>query len=367
MTPAYGEMTTLTWRKRRAGQRLIVGFAGTSPSAEFRAFCKEALPAGFILFAHNVEEPAQVYELNRELQSLLPDRYPPLLSLDQEGGRVQRVRATAWPRARWVGNVDDPKRTLYLAELMADELRAMGFNLNFAPVCDVDSNPANPVIGDRAYASHPDAVIRHALTVMEAYHSRGLIACAKHFPGHGDTAKDSHHDLPVVEKERPALFETELKPFSAAVRREIGMIMTAHVVFPDLDPDYPATLSSKILKGVLRDQLGYQGVIVSDDMEMKAVRDRYPLDLQLDLACRATCDLFLVCHELDLAWKAWETLVYLQETDKTHDTLAEDSERRLHVLRERFLKNAPLAPELAVVGSPAHQAVAGRFAAEGRG
>lgn len=365
-TTAMGEMTSLSWRKHRAGQRLIVGFAGTSPSPEFRAFVREARPAGFILFAHNVEDPAQVRELNRELVSLLPDRYPPIISVDQEGGRVQRVRATRWPAARWVGNVNEPKLSWQLGLSMADELLAMGFNVNFAPDFDVDSNPKNPVIGDRSYATSAAAVARHATTVLRAFHERGLVGCAKHFPGHGDTAVDSHLDLPVVEKERPELLEVELAPFRAAIAAEVAMIMTAHVVFPDLDPELPATMSRRILKDLLRDQMGYGGVIVSDDMEMKAVRGRYPLEVQLDLATRATVDLFLVCHELDLCWQSYETLVRLQEEDKAHDTLAEDSERRLLALRERFWKDRAPAPDLSVVGSPAHHALASRITLEGK-
>lgn len=365
MSPAYGEQTTLSWRKRRAGQRMMVGFDGVSPSPEFRAFAREACPGGFVLFARNVEEPGQVLELNRELTSLLPDSHPPLLGVDQEGGRVQRVRATEWPRARWVGNIDEPKRTAELAGAMADELLAMGFNVNFAPVCDVDSNPKNPVIGDRSYGSRPDLVARHASVVVRVSQERGLIGCAKHFPGHGDTAVDSHHDLPRVEKELPELREVELPPFRAAIEAGVGMVMSSHVVFPDLDEDYPATLSPRVLRGLLRDELGFRGVIVSDDMEMKAVRGRYPLTEQLEAATRATCDLFLFCHELELCWEAYEILVRLQEQDKTLHALAEDSERRLTELRETFLKRRPARPALHVVGSTGHQALAHRFKTEG--
>ena len=365
MNPAMGEQTSLNWRKLRAGQRLIVGFSGSSPGPEFREFVAQARPAGFILFARNVEDPAQVAELNRELTSLLPDRYPPIISVDQEGGRVQRVRATRWPAARWVGNVNDLQLSYQLGLSMADELLAMGFNVNFAPDFDVDSNPKNPVIGDRAFSASPRDVARHATTVLRAFHEAGLVGCAKHFPGHGDTIIDSHHALPVVEKELPELREVELAPFRAAIAAQVAMIMTAHVVFPDLDPDLPATMSRRIIQGLLRDELGYQGVVVSDDMEMKAVRGRYPLEMQLDLATRASVDLFLVCHELDLCWQSYETLVKLQEEDKAHDRLAEDSERRLLALRERFWIDRSDPPDLSVVGAVAHHALALRFKAEG--
>lgn len=362
---AVGETTSLAWRKQRAGQRLIVGFPTTSLTEDLRNFCREVRPAGFILFAHNVEEPAQVRELNRELVSLLPGHLPPLLSVDQEGGRVQRVRATAWPRARWVGNAGDPKLSFEFGSRLGEELHALGFNLDFAPVCDVDSNPKNPVIGDRAFASDARAVARHAVAVMHGLHSQGLIACAKHFPGHGDTSQDSHLELPRVEKEPPELREVELLPFRAAIAAGVGMIMTAHVVFPGLDDDLPATLSRRILHDLLREEMGYQGVLISDDLEMKAVRGRYALEQQMDLGCRAGIDLFCVSHELPLAMEAFENLVRLQENDPAHDTLAEDSERRLRVLRERFLLDRTPQPDLAVVGSPAHQQLAQRLRALG--
>ncbi len=365
MSLAYGEQTTLSWRKRRAGQRLMIGIQGSAPSPELRAFVREATPGGFILFARNVEDPAQVLELNRELTSLLPVTHPPLLGVDQEGGRVQRIKVTSWPRARWVGNVDDPRRTRALAAAMTDELLAVGFNVNFAPDCDVDSNPKNPVIGDRAYGNTPAAVIRHAVPTLEVMQDRGLIACAKHFPGHGDTEQDSHHDLPRVEKELPDLREVELRPFRAAVQAGVGMVMSSHVVFPALDEDWPATMSPPVLRGLLREELGFGGVLVSDDMEMKAVAGRYPLEQQLERATRATVDLFLFCHELDLQWQAWETLIRLMEQDRTLDRLSEDSERRILSLRERFLKDRAARPELSVLGSPAHQALAHAFKMDG--
>lgn len=369
--PAQGEQTTLWERKRRAGQRLVVGFPGLSPSPEFKRFCAQVEPAGFILFARNVEEPAQVRELNRELTSLVPDRVPPLLSVDQEGGRVLRIKETAWPPLRTVGNLDHPPTTRDFARALAQELRAMGFNLDYAPVADVDSNPANPIIGDRSFGRDPAMVARHVAAFVDEAQSHGLICCAKHFPGHGDTTVDSHKDLPVVEKERPEVEQTELVPFRAAVGAGVGCVMTAHVVFPAWDEGLPATMSRALVDGVLRRQLGYGGVVISDDMEMKAVRGRFELGQQLDLACRAGLDLYCISRmfepTLDLAWEAWETLVKLQEDDARHDDLAVDSVGRLHALRERFLRAPPPAPEVSVVGSRAHRDLALLLQARGAG
>jgi len=363
---AVGAQTSLADRKRRAAQRLIIGFEGTSPSEDFKHFVRQAPPAGFILFARNVEEPAQLLELNRELRDLLPASLPPILSVDQEGGRVLRIRDTAWPPMRWLGNADDLELTRAVAAAMAGELRAMGFNLDWAPVADVDSNPDNPIIGDRSFSRDPERVARHVLAFVQGLHAAGMMGSVKHFPGHGDTSVDSHLDLPVVEKDVPDLEHCELVPFQHAVAAGIEVVMTAHVVFPAWDEAHPATMSHHILKGWLRGQLGHQGIIVSDDMEMGAVRGRYPLEMQLDLACRATVDLFLCCKELDLQMEAWETLIHLQETDKTHDDLSLLSTKRLGALRERFLLNPPPAPAVDVVGGRANRDLALQVTARGQ-
>jgi len=363
---AVGEQTTLAERKRWAAQRLVLGFEGTGPSAEFARFVAKAPPAGFILFARNIEEPAQVKELNRELASMVPAHSPALLSVDQEGGRVLRVRDTPWPPMRWLGNIQDPVLTRKTAAAMGGELRAMGFNLDWAPCADVDSNPDNPVIGDRSFSRDPAVVSEHVKAFLDGLHHAGVMGAVKHFPGHGDTNTDSHLELPVVDKDVDDLQHCELIPFHAAVAHGVEIVMTAHVMFPVLDEAVPATMSQAILRGWLRERLGYAGVVVSDDMEMGAVRGRFPLEQQLDLACRSTVDLFLMCKSLDLQVEAWETLIHLAETDGVHDTLARDSMLRLSHLRERFLLDAPMAPELAVVGGRINKELAGLLDARGR-
>ncbi|MFZ5478288.1 MAG: beta-N-acetylhexosaminidase [Myxococcota bacterium] len=359
-----GLTTSTADRKRRAGQRLVIGLAGSSITAEERAWIRECQPGGFVLFARNVEEPAQVLELNRELASLLDPALPPLRTVDQEGGRVQRVKApaTVWPPMRWVGNVGDPRFTYEVGRALGREVRALGFDLDFAPDADVDSNPKNPVIGDRAFAARPVDAARHAAAFVRGMQEEGCIACAKHFPGHGDTAVDSHLDLPKVEKEPPELEECELVPFRACVEAGVGSVMTAHVVYPAWDEDVPATMSPKVI-GILRK--GYGGVVFSDDMEMKAVRGRYPLEKQLREATEATVDVFLACKEIGLQVEAFETMVRLQEESKRQEDAAIDAVKRWHALRERFLKDPPPRPELDVLGCAAHQDLAMRARALG--
>jgi beta-N-acetylhexosaminidase len=362
-----GLSTSTADRKRRAGQRLIIGISGTSVTDEERAFIREATPGGFILFARNVEEPRQVLELNRELASLLPKDLPPIRCVDQEGGRVQRVKApaTVWPPMRHVGNVNDLRLTAAVGRALAREVRALGFDLDFAPDTDVDSNPKNPIIGDRAFARDGARTSAHATAFIRAMQDEGCIACAKHFPGHGDTLTDSHLELPVVEREIPQLEETELPPFQASVDAGVGTVMTAHVLYPAWDEDVPATMSPRILDGILRKRMGYGGVVVSDDLEMKAVRGRYPLAHQLHAASAATVDVFLVCKELGLQVESFEGLVRLQEEEKAQEDLAIDAVKRWHALRTRFLKDATPAPGLDVLGCAAHQELALRVRAEG--
>ncbi len=368
-----GLTTSAAERKRRAGQRLVIGIAGGSLSDEERAWIRECQPGGFVLFGRNVEEPGQVRELNRELLSLLPRDLPPIRCVDQEGGRVQRVKApaTVWPPMRWVGNVGDRAFTHAIGRAIGREVRALGFDLDFAPVADVASNPKNPIIGDRAFTTDPAAAAAHVTAFLTGMQAEGCIACAKHFPGHGDTSVDSHLDLPIVEKDPPDLEQVELVPFRAALAAGVGTVMTAHVVYPAWDPDRPATMSARIIDGILRKKLGYAGVVFSDDMEMKAVRGRYTLEQQLLEASVATVDVFLCCKELPLQVEAFEQLVRLQEDDKAQQEIAIAATKRWHGLRERFLEGSslqrpPPQPGLDILGCAAHLDLALRARAEGQ-
>ena len=368
---AVGENTTLADRKRRAGQRLVVGFYGEAVTDDVRALVREIQPAGFILFARNVVEPAQVLELNRELTSLIDVSRPPILSVDQEGGRVQRIRepATRWPPMRHVGNASaegQPDLTAEVSRVLALELRAMGFNLNFAPVADVDSNPNNPVIGDRSFGRDPKQVAREMTAFIRAHQAAGIVACAKHFPGHGDTSVDSHLDLPIVEREEPDLRQTELVPFRASVAAGVGSVMTAHVVYPAWDPDNPATMSPAIQRDILRGELGFNGLLFSDDLDMKAVRGRYDIEEQLSRSTEATVDVFLCCNTIDLQWEAYQALVKGQEDHPDFQRNTSDSVARVQALRDRFFHSQPPLPDLSLVGQESHRDLVRRIVSTGQ-
>jgi beta-N-acetylhexosaminidase len=192
---------------------------------------------------------------------------------------------------------------------MGRELGEVGFNLNYAPVLDVDTNPVNPIIGDRSFSSDPVLVSKMALDLVRGLRSRAIIPCGKHFPGHGDTSRDSHLELPIVDQPQSRLNQVELRPFQAAVKDEIEMIMTAHVLYPQIDPEFPATLSKKIIQGILREEMGFEGVVISDDFLMKAIFDRYGLAEAVQLFFEAGGDIPLICKEEAEQIKVLEALV----------------------------------------------------------
>ncbi len=278
-----------------AAQLLIVGFHGQGLEAELERLLERGV-RGVIFFSRNVGAPGEVAELSAALKRRAP--HPLLVSVDHEGGNVLRLREgfTPIPPMRAVGRADDAELSFALGRLIGRELRAVGFDLNYAPVLDVDTNPDNPVIGPRAFARTPDVVAWHALALAAGLGSGGVAACGKHFPGHGDTLQDSHLDLPHLEHSLERLENVELVPFRAAVKAAIPALMTAHVIFKELDPEWPATMSSLIVRSVLRNKLGYDGLVVSDDLEMKAIADHYALEDVLVRGLNAGVDAFLCCH-----------------------------------------------------------------------
>lgn len=327
---------------RLAGQRFMVGFEGHEPSADLKRLIRDFGVGHVILFARNVDGPEQLAELVRELQALARAAghdLPLMIAVDQEGGRVARLREpwTVWPPLRALGRTGSVELARRMGEALAAELVACGIRWDFAPVVDVDSNPRNPVIGDRSFGDQPGLVGRLGAAMIRGLQESGVAACAKHFPGHGDTEVDSHLDLPVVDHSRSRLEEVELRPFRDAIEAGVASIMTAHVLVRELDDRLPATLSPRVLSGLLREQLGYDGVIVSDDLEMKAVADRWHPAPAAVLAAQAGCDLLPVCKTAEVQVEAIEGLVRALESREVSWKSAEDAEARNRRLKERFL------------------------------
>ena len=275
------------------GQLFMTGLSSVSLTEEEGAFLEKNNIGGTILFSRNYTDPAQVAELVNDIQKRR-DEYPLFVSVDQEGGRVKRFKDhfIQLPSMLEVGNNDSPKLTFELHLQMAKELAACGINLDFSPCCDIWSNPNNSVIGDRAFGKDADTVEKHVSAAIRGLHAGQVLACGKHFPGHGDTTKDSHFDLPYVTANLEALEEKELKPFLKAAKSRVEFMMMAHLVVDAIDPKLPCTVSPKAY-ACLRDKLKYKKIIITDDMEMQAITDNYGHGQAAVMALEAGADILL--------------------------------------------------------------------------
>jgi beta-N-acetylhexosaminidase len=318
-----------------SGELLVSGFEGTVLDAPLEAALRSGRRAGVILFRRNIESLEQVAALNARIARSAGD-VPLLVSVDQEGGRVERLKAPfpELPPMRELGRAGDVRRIEDAGQTVGRALAELGFTLDFAPVLDVDSNPDNPVIGDRAFSDDPAAVARLAGAFARGLAAGGVLACGKHFPGHGDTDTDSHLDLPFVRHDAARLRSVELAPF-AALAGELPALMSAHVVYDALDPGVPATLSHRIATELLRGELGFRGVLFSDDLEMRALADRYTVEEAAIGAIAAGCDVLLVCRDAELADRAHEALCREAERSDAFRARCEEAAARSRGLRGR--------------------------------
>ena len=372
---------------RDIGELLWFGFEGTTMPSLLRSQIESGRCGAVIVFRRNLvkrsgsEAAAVGYEaidvdaivaLNKSLHDAAPKDSPLLIAVDQEGGVVQRVRApaTTWPPMRRFDETalsagEDVVLAEAVGQAMGRELAALGFDVDFAPILDIHTNDANPIIGDRAFGRNAVDVSRRALAFARGMERAGMLGCGKHFPGHGDTTTDSHLELPRVDQPWSRLAAVELAPFVAAAQTSMPMIMTAHVVFAALDDTVPATLSSKVIDGLLRKQLGYRGVIVSDDLDMKAVADNVGVAVAAVQAIRAGCDILLCCRDLEHQRIAFESLHAAAQTDAPLRVRIAESAERVRAMKQQHLSLLAASggrPSLAVIGCAEHQALAKRLA-----
>ncbi len=312
-------------KERLAASVVIFGFEGTRVSEGVSDLIRLGA-AGVILMRRNVTLPAETFALNADLRARA--NRPFLVTVDQEGGRVARLREgfTPLPSLRRIGESKDPENARQMGRILGRECHAVGFDLDFAPVVDVDSNPRNPVIAERSFGSDPLECARFGAAMIGGLQET-IAACAKHFPGHGDTHQDSHLDLPRIHHSLSRLRAIELPPFRAAVAAGVATVMTAHVVIEALDPDLPATLSPRTLPA-LREEVGFKAVMISDDLEMAAIADRFSMSEAASRAVGAGCDLLLVCHRADRQLEAIEGLCrWAEESTSNLERLRQASER----------------------------------------
>ncbi len=289
--------------EQKIGQMIMAGFPSDSFDDHVRELIHEHHIGNIILFSRNVGDSNQIQSLTREIQGNMMEGIglPALISIDQEGGMVTRIfdGATLLPGSMAISATGDVDNARKIGEIMGKELKALGINMNLAPTLDVNNNPLNPVIGVRSYGEDPQRVAEFGLEFIKALQGEGVIATGKHFPGHGDTQVDSHLDLPLVPHTMDRLNEVELYPFKVAIEGGIDAIMTAHILFKELaEEDRPATLSYNIITKLLRGDLGFEGLVITDSMEMDAISKYYGTAKAAVMSICAGADLILVSHTL---------------------------------------------------------------------
>ncbi len=346
-------------QKISIGQRLSVGFDGFTIPDEYRELIRRYKVGNAILFRRNVQSFAQLKALCTSIRELILSEtgHEPFIMIDEECGTVSRLAHVAAPTpcALAIGATEDPENATQIGRLIGQELRAVGLNLNLAPVLDCLTHPAT-AIGNRCFASEPEKVARFGAAYLRGLQETGVFACAKHFPGHGDTAVDSHLALPVADKPVEAIQNTELVSFQAAIDVGILGVMSSHVVYPSLDPErVPATLSRPIMTGWLREKMGFHGLILSDAIEMNAVKDMFGIPEGARRALAAGSDVALICHSAVDASLACE---HLYEALQTGGLDLEETEWHYrHILDMKKLLLPPAGDE-AMFGSPAQKALA---------
>jgi beta-N-acetylhexosaminidase len=336
-----------------AARLLIVGFPGRTLDPELERLIARGV-SGVILFSRNVGDPREVLELTTHLKRFAARRL--LVSVDQEGGKVARLRSgfTPLPPLRALGETCDAELARAFGALIGRELAAVGIDWDFAPVLDVDTNPENPVIGERSLSRDPETVARLGVALARGFLDSGVAPCAKHFPGHGDTRQDSHFDLPRLPHDRERLAAVELVPFRAAIAAGVPAIMTAHVVFEALEPSLPASLSERVVGGLLRTELGYSGVVVTDDLEMKAIADHHDIADVVVRGLNAGIDAFLCCLTADLAHRAISAIVTGVNAGSIPRARLEVAAGRMHAFAERFASPPERTRDLSVLACDAH-------------
>lgn len=363
-----GDVMTKLSLEQAVGQKLMLSFAGAEPPPELLAVLRRQHVGGVTLFRKpNIRTPAQVRQLTAALQRAAAEAgQPPLLiGVDQEGGQLMAIEggATCLPGNLALGATGSDKLAYQAGLALGRELAAMGVNVNYAPSCDVNSNPHNPVIGTRSFGESPAHVARLSAAMVRGLQDAGVAATAKHFPGHGDTASDTHHGVAVVAHGRARLREVELPPFAAAIAAGARLVMTGHIALPAFEDNeqLPATLSPAVLRGLLRGELGFEGVIISDALDMGAIEQGPGLVLDALAAAAAGVDLLLLNAAAPLQQGVYAGLLQALRRGLLAPAKTLASAERVLALK-RWLADTP-QPDLDVVGAREHQELASTIAA----
>lgn len=337
--------------EEKIGQMLLVGIDGTVLDDQAKRMIAEDKVGGIILYKNNIQDlKGMVSLVNSMKESNSGNPAPLFMSIDQEGGKVSRMpkEYTTFPSNGKVGTRNDANTAEMMGKLLAREVISAGFNMNFAPVLDINSNPDNPVIGDRSFGSSAELVSTLGIAEMKGIESQNVVPVVKHFPGHGDTSVDSHLDLPIVKKTAAELAELEWLPFQAAIKEGTDAVMVAHILFPKLDADKPASLSSKIIGELLREDMKYQGLVITDDLTMGAILKNYDLATAAVDTVNAGSDILLIAHGYDNEKRVIESLLDHVKKGKIQETRIDESVYRILALKAKYnLSDEPVpVPDL---------------------
>ena len=317
----------------KIGQMILAGISGTTMDANAKKLISQFHVGGIIFYKNNFETPAQTVQLVNQLKAGNSSSLPLLLGVDQEGGSVTRLPGglVNFPPNKQIGQVNNPEFSYKVGTLLGQELKEFGLNLDFAPVLDINSNPNNPVIGDRSFGNNSEIVSKLGIQTMKGIQSQNVITTIKHFPGHGDTSVDSHLDLPIVNKSLKELKELELIPFERAINQGADVVMVAHILLPQLDKTNPGSMSKAVMTDLLRKQLGFTGVIITDDMTMGAITEHFDIGKASVESVKAGSDIILVGHD-------YNNVVKIISSLKTAVQNGEISEQRLNESIERIIQ-----------------------------
>lgn len=331
--------------EEKVGQMIFAGIKGKVMTNETEKIISTHQVGGIILFKDNLKKANQsVTLLNAIKQENSNNKVPLFLGIDEEGGRISRLpELTKLPTNEEIGFRNDASFSYGIGKLLGKQLSAFGFNLDFAPVLDINSNPENPIIGDRSFGKDAQKVSELGIQTMEGIQSEQVIPVIKHFPGHGDTAVDSHKELPIIQKSLKDLQGLELIPFKKAINQGTEVVMTGHILLPKIDPTYPASLSEKIIKGILRKQLGYEGIIITDDMTMKAIVNTFEIGEAAVSAVKAGNDIVLVAHDYANVIKAKDAILQAVKTGEISEQRIDESVNRILSIKKKYnLSNTQL-------------------------
>ncbi len=319
----------------QVGQLLIFGFDGTEPSARLRSAITTLQPGGIILFARNIVEPRQTWERRKEARGLAGT--PMFLCVDMEGGTVDRLKAVIAPAAAAADVFASGKKKLFRqhGRLIGEECRALGFNVDFAPVLDLALEPSRSVLSSRTVSARPSETVTYAKEFLKGLRDARVLGCGKHFPGLGEANLDTHHELPAIHKKGRRLWSQDLYPYRK-LRKELPFVMVAHAAYPAVTCDRtPASISHKWISEILREKIGYRGLVISDDLEMGGVLAAGSIEHAAIETIRAGADLFLVCHQEEHVWATYRAVLKEAENDRQFARLVQRAARRVLEFKKR--------------------------------